>query len=177
MITDLAPKEVSSTLEKIIVKGNLNELEPMQRVQYYLSLCEVTGLNPLTQPFAFIAVRGELKLYALKSCTDQLRKLHGVHVTTMVKEQKGDLFVVSVEVMDRSGRVDQDVGVVPLTGLTPADAANAIMKAVTKAKRRATLSICGLSLLDESELDTMSRYTVVNQPIMENLVDESEDES
>ncbi|EOV0478051.1 hypothetical protein ACOIM4_001927, partial [Campylobacter coli] len=31
--------------------------------------------------------------------------------------------------------------------------ANAIMKAITKAKRRVTLSICGLGMLDESELD------------------------
>ena len=30
--------------------------------------------------------------------------------------------------------------------------ANAILKAVTKAKRRATLSICGLGWLDESEV-------------------------
>ncbi len=28
-----------------------------------------------------------------------------------------------------------------------------MMRAITKAKRRATLSICGLGLLDESELD------------------------
>lgn len=33
--------------------------------------------------------------------------------------------------------------------------ANALMKAETKAKRRVTLSICGLGLLDESEIDTM----------------------
>ena len=34
--------------------------------------------------------------------------------------------------------------------------ANAIMKATTKAKRRVTLSICGLGgMPDESELDTM----------------------
>ena len=33
--------------------------------------------------------------------------------------------------------------------------ANALMKASTKAKRRATLSICGLGVLDESEIETI----------------------
>ena len=33
--------------------------------------------------------------------------------------------------------------------------ANAMMKAETKAKRRATLSICGLALLDELEVETI----------------------
>ena len=35
--------------------------------------------------------------------------------------------------------------------------ANAIMKTETKAKRRATLSICGLGFLDESEIETIPR--------------------
>jgi hypothetical protein len=34
------------------------------------------------------------------------------------------------------------------------------MKAVTKAKRRVTLSICGLGWLDESEIETISRSAV-----------------
>jgi hypothetical protein len=32
---------------------------------------------------------------------------------------------------------------------------NALMKAVTKAKRRVTLSICGLGMLDETEVETI----------------------
>ena len=32
---------------------------------------------------------------------------------------------------------------------------NAIMKAETKAKRRVTLSVCGLGFLDESEIETI----------------------
>ena len=37
--------------------------------------------------------------------------------------------------------------------------ANAIMKAETKAKRRVTLSICGLGMLDETELETIKDYS------------------
>jgi len=35
------------------------------------------------------------------------------------------------------------------------DKANAIMKCETKAKRRVTLSICGLGFLDETEVDSI----------------------
>jgi hypothetical protein len=39
--------------------------------------------------------------------------------------------------------------------LGPDEKANAIMKAETKSKRRATLSICGLGFLDETEIETI----------------------
>src|SRR5690606_14334225 len=39
--------------------------------------------------------------------------------------------------------------------LGPDELANALMKAETKAKRRATLSICGLGMMDESEIETV----------------------
>lgn len=36
------------------------------------------------------------------------------------------------------------------------------MKAITKAKRRVTLSICGLGMLDESELETIKEKRFLN---------------
>jgi hypothetical protein len=47
------------------------------------------------------------------------------------------------------------------------DKANAIMKAVTKAKRRVTLSICGLGFLDETEVETIPEAKPV--PVEETL--------
>jgi hypothetical protein len=44
---------------------------------------------------------------------------------------------------------------VNISGLKGDNYANALMKCVTKAKRRVTLSIVGLGMLDESELDTI----------------------
>ncbi len=43
----------------------------------------------------------------------------------------------------------------PIEGLKGEARANAIMKCVTKAKRRVTLSICGLGMLDETEVDSI----------------------
>jgi hypothetical protein len=49
-----------------------------------------------------------------------------------------------------NGRVETATATVPLV-----DPINVLMKAETKAKRRATLSILGLGLLDEMELETI----------------------
>jgi hypothetical protein len=44
---------------------------------------------------------------------------------------------------------------------------NALMKAVTKAKRRVTLSICGLGMLDETEVETIPDVEYVEAEIEE----------
>ena len=147
-------------IEQIVTKGNLNDLTSEQRLIYYNEMCALVGLNPLSIPFAFLATGGQLKLYALKSCTDQLRKIHNLSVAELTITEMDNL--LSVRCTLTSGeRTDSDIGVVSLQGLSSSDKANAMMKAVTKAKRRATLSFVGLSMLDESELDTMN-YSVIS---------------
>jgi len=51
--------------------------------------------------------------------------------------------------------VDQAKGAVVIGNLKGEAKANAIMKAETKAKRRVTLSICGMGWTDESEIDSI----------------------
>lgn len=159
-VTQPTTKDTTKVIEQIITKGNLNELNSEQRIIYYNEMCALVGLNPLSIPFAFLATGGQLKLYALKSCTDQLRKIHNLSVSDLTITEMDNL--LSVRCTLSSGeRTDSDIGVVSLQGLSSIDKANAMMKAVTKAKRRATLSFVGLSMLDESELDTMN-YSVIN---------------
>ena len=47
------------------------------------------------------------------------------------------------------------MGVVSIDKLSGEFRANAILKAITKAKRRVTLSVCGLGFLDETEVETL----------------------
>ena len=54
-----------------------------------------------------------------------------------------------------------DIGAVNIAGLKGEAYANAIMKAETKAKRRATLDLLGLGVLDESEADSIPNATTV----------------
>ncbi len=96
-------------------------------------------------------------MYATKDCTEQLRKIHGVSTQIVSVGISGDFMECHVKAADRTGRQDEDFASIPLGGAKGADLSNLKMKCVTKAKRRVTLSICGLGILDESELDNIQK--------------------
>lgn len=148
-----------SGIEQVLIGGDLAKLSPDQRVNYYRAVCDSLGLNALTQPFAYITLNGKLTLYARKDAADQLRRLRGISISKPEIQFQDDWIIVTVEARDASGRSDSDVGVVNKRGMG-GDFGNALMKAVTKAKRRVTLSICGLGMLDETEVDTIPNAKV-----------------
>jgi hypothetical protein len=161
MSTALATKsDLAEAIERVVVSGDLSQLKAEERLDYYRRVCESLGLNPLTSPFAYITLNNKLKLYALREATDQLRKIHGVSVTGSTDTTVNEVYVVTCHVKDQAGRTDVSKGAVSLKGLGGEALANAIMKAETKAKRRATLSICGLGMLDETEVEDIkdARY-------------------
>lgn len=140
-------------MESVMIKGDLSKLTPHERSDYYMHVCKSVGLNPLTQPFQYITLNGKLTLYARKDCTDQLRMIHNVSVSDLTETEREGVFVVTAKVQNGSGRTDMAKGAVNIAGLKGEALANALMKAETKAKRRATLSICGLGMLDELEVE------------------------
>ena len=162
----VTPHHVGDIIESVITKGDLAKLTPQERVAYYKSVCDSVGLNPLTRPFEFITLNGRLVLYARRDAADQLRKIHGISVEVVSQQTDGDLFTVHVRAHDKTGRKDEDFGVVSITSLRGEARANAQLKAITKAKRRVTLSIAGLGFLDETEVDDIpgmrSTITPVN---------------
>jgi hypothetical protein len=140
-------------MNSVITKGDLSELTPEERVRYYGEVCDSVGLNPLTKPFEYITLNNKLTLYALRNCTDQLRTLHGVSVVELAESEREGIFIVTAKVTNRQGRTDMAKGAVAIANLKGDVLANALMKCETKAKRRATLSICGLGfVLDETEI-------------------------
>ena len=143
-------------MESVLLKGDLAKLTPDERVRYYGEVCRSLGLNPLTKPFEFITLNGKLQLYALRACADQLRKVNGVTLEIVSQEVAHDILTVHVRARLPDGRADEDMGAVPFPDTLKGEArANATLKAVTKAKRRATLSICGLGWLDETEVESI----------------------
>jgi len=155
-MNDIANTTHSDTLgeiERVLVMGDLARLNPQQRTVYYNRVCESVGLNPLTRPFEYITLNGKLTLYARKDATDQLRSLRGITIRIAERTVVDDIMCVTAEATDRHGRTDSSLGAVSVGGLRGEARANALMKAETKAKRRVTLSICGLGFLDESELE------------------------
>ena len=145
----------AALLEKVVVGGDLGKLSPEERMNYYRSVCESVGLNPLTRPFDYLVLQGKTTLYARKDATDQLRSLKGVSVTITGRERIEDVYIVTARATTADGRTDESTGAVTVGSLKGDALANALMKAETKAKRRVTLSICGLGWLDETEIETI----------------------
>lgn len=150
-----APSITVDVLERVVVDGNLDQLTPAQRLDYYRAICEGLGLNPLTRPFQYLRLQGRLTLYATRDATDQLRRLHGISLTIVSRDVVNGVYVVTVRATTRDGRTEESIGAVSIDKLTGDALANALMKAETKAKRRVTLSIVGLGWLDETEIETV----------------------
>ncbi len=142
-------------LSQLILGGNLAQLKPDQKVQYYKHVCELIGVNPTTKPFDYIVLNGKEVLYANKGCCEQLRAVHKISIRVVSREKIDDVYVVTAEASDTHGRVDSSTGAVPCKNLQGEALANAMMKAETKAKRRVTLSICSLNMLDEIEVQSI----------------------
>ena len=156
-----------NALEQFIVRGDLSVLTPDDKAKHYLWVCERVGLDPATKPFEYLKLNGREVLYCKREGTDQLRKVHSVAVQITNRERVDDVYVVSAKATLPDGRIDESQGAVTIGNLKGDALANAIMKAETKAKRRVTLSIIGLGMLDESELDTVQpdRFAVLREHV------------
>lgn len=162
MSTHLVAPPSQDMVSSLVLKGDLSGMKPAEKVEYYNWLCKSLGLNPSTKPFEILNLKGKEVMYAKKDATEQLRKIYGVSVVELTQTIDNGLCISKCRVQDAQGRFDVATGVTVITTkMTPEDTANAIMKSETKAKRRATLSICGLGMLDETELDTVGSYETV----------------
>ena len=166
-------EERGALAEQVAVIGDLAQLTPQQRMAYYSRVCESLGINPYTQPFQYIRLNNKLVLYATRTAADQLRKRNGVSLDAPDIQFADGLVIVTVTGRAADGRTDTEIGAVPLGNLQGEARANAIMKAVTKAKRRLTLSICGLGWLDETEVETIRDARPVTVTDDGEIVDES----
>jgi hypothetical protein len=142
----------AQALGQVLVGGDLSRLSPEDRILYYTNICESLGLNALTRPLDYITLNGKMTLYAKRDCTDQLRKINGVSIIIVSREVVEDCYIVTARAIDKNKRSDESIGAVPIGSLKGEARSNAMMKAETKAKRRVTLSICGMGILDETEV-------------------------
>lgn len=149
--------------EKVLLKGDLSSLTPRQKIDYILKVCSCLNLNPLLNPFQYISFQGKTVLYATRGATDQLRKIYDVSVIKEINLKTESEYSVKCYVQ-LNNRKDVGTGIVNIKGLSGDMLCNAMMKAETKAKRRATLSICGLGMIDESEIETINGAKIVPIP-------------
>jgi hypothetical protein len=161
---------MAEKIERVLIKGDLGELNPAERMDYCKRLCDVTGLDIMLQPFEYITFKGKTILYARKAAAEQLRRINSISVKIIERKLEAGVFMVAARASVAEGREDESLGAVSVDGLKGEDLANAMMKAETKAKRRVTLSISGLGMLDESEVEDLSepketRASVVEAPV------------
>jgi len=143
-------------MHNMTILGDLAKLSDEERCEYYRDVCDSLGLNPLTRPLEYLELNGRLTLYAKRDATDQLRHKHQVSIEIVDRTIQDDVYIVRARATMPDGRMDESLGAVSLAGLQGDDLANALMKAETKAKRRVALSICGLGMLDETEVETIT---------------------
>jgi hypothetical protein len=145
-------QDASEIMEAVLLAGDLSKMTPDERTRYFMATCSSLGLNPYTKPLDYIRLNGRDVLYATKGATDQLRSNRRISLEITDRKIVGDLFVVTVKAIAPDGRSDEDMAAVSIKGLQGEALSNAMMKTVSKAKRRVTLSICGLGMLDETEV-------------------------
>ena len=162
----------TSIANQLILQGDLSKLSANDKVRYYNGYCERMGLDPFTKPFDILRLNGKEVLYCTRSGTQQLNKLHKVShlITSRDTNAEAGVYIVTSKASLPDGRCTESIGAVNIAGLKGEAYANAIMKAETKAKRRATLDLLGLGVLDESEAESIpNASTVALQTMVEAL--------
>lgn len=152
----------ASIANQLILQGDLSKLSAGDKVRYYNGYCERMGLDPYTKPFDILRLNGKEILYCTRSGTQQLNKLHKVShlITSRDTNAEAGVYIVTSKASLPDGRCTESIGAVNIAGLKGEMYANAIMKAETKAKRRATLDLLGLGVIDESEAETIPNASV-----------------
>jgi len=142
-------------VESLVLRGDLSGLGPVERAAYYTRVCDRLGLDPFSQPFEFLKLNGKEIMYAKARAGDQLAAIHKLNREIIDGPKLIDLggtklIYAVAKITHPNGRVETATATVPFI-----DPVNVLMKCETKAKRRGTLAILGLGMLDEAELDTI----------------------
>ncbi|MEA5595688.1 hypothetical protein [Rivularia sp. UHCC 0363] len=133
--------------------GDLSRLTEVERKIVYIEMCKAYDLNPLSFPLDYIkGDKGTLKIYLNSVGASQLRDRFEVSTRIKSRELLEDIWVVVVEAQ-RGNRTEEATGAASIFNkygeTSPTAKVNALKKAETQAKRRATLSICGFGWDDE----------------------------
>jgi hypothetical protein len=157
-IGEFDQKTTARVVESMVLRGDISALSPEERARFYTQMCEALGLTAATQPFAILRLNGKEILYPTRGATDQLAAIHRLNREIIdgprVIDVAGTKMIYAVcRATHPNGRVETAVATVPVS-----DPLNGLMKAETKAKRRATLSILGLGMLDETEIETIPAH-------------------
>jgi hypothetical protein len=153
-----------ATIAKLVLTGDMKALSDAQKVDYYAYRCQQAGLDPAAKPFDILTLNGKMILYANASCAQQLTSIHKLSHEVTGRELVDGVYCVFCRVSGPDGRSTENMGAVPVEGLKGEAKANAMLKATTKAIRRAVLAHMGLGMMDETEVEVETIPGVVMSP-------------
>lgn len=162
-------------IHAVVTKGDVSKMSDQELTAFVVASCKSLGVNPYTQPFDVISVRGGTKkLYPNAKLAEQLRARYGISCEIKQRgiDKDSGLYAVTVRMTDpRTGRMDESQGLMALNGATGQDKADLIMKCETKAKRRATFSFIGLGWVEDHAqyTDVVSMQTAQDRPVVQTV--------
>lgn len=146
IVKELAiPADTIAKFDAVMLDGDYSLLSKEERSLFIRMQCKRAGLAPDLNPIMFINANGKMVPYMKKGAAEQLRAMHGLNAEVTEKWSESGFVHVSVRVSDRDGRFEDDIG------SCGAGQSDAYKKAITQAKRRATLGYCGMGALDPKD--------------------------
>lgn len=135
--------------------GDLSKLTEVERKIVYIELCKHYGFDPLSFPLDYVkGKKGSLKIYVNSVGASQLREKFNISVEIKSRELLDDVWVV-IAIAKRNNRTEEAAGAVSIyddyNKTSPSQKVNALKKAETQAKRRATLNISGFGWDNENK--------------------------
>ena len=146
----------ATIFEEVSMLGIFNSLTKPQRVGYIRLMCYRLGIKSEFQPFFWMTDKktGNITLGRRKSCYEMLGQLKDISVSMLKEELPGDgTYGVWARATTPNGRFVDNCGWISLEGKLALDLQNAKMAAFTKASNRAVGALCGLGMLDETEVN------------------------
>lgn len=146
---------MAQAIDSFVTRGDWSALTPKARALAYVNVCTGLGLNPASMPLSFLRLNGKDVLYVGRGATDQLAARHKLNREIVdgpkIVDINGTKIALAVcKATLPGGRFETATATLPIQ-----DPPNLFMKLETKAKRRATLSVLGLGIMDESEVDNI----------------------
>jgi hypothetical protein len=174
---ELAVAEIDALKQKaaaIQVTGDLKGMTLVQKAEFLANLARAEGIPCFPAPYAIGVDKktGKESIISKKTRAEALRNRDRISLETRyfgplkVGEKVDEMFwQATVRATAPDGRVDENVGIVFLGGLLGEDKSNKMMAALTKAENRVTYSICGASMVDETEADSAGFKVVPAPPL------------
>ena len=154
--------DVMDGVTEAVLNGDLKNLPPAVKIEYYNAVCAAVGIDPMARPFEYIPVRGgKEKLYWTAVGAFTLGAQYGASIEDDGGYLEGDAYVVRAIARAPGGRMATNIGRLYVGQLKGQDLEDLKMKAVTKAQRRAFLTLCGVSPAPGITTDVSSGEIIV----------------